>query len=42
MTRRAKVLVFLLRLLGVSGLCALVTVLMPTSWMAAIHSWLGL
>jgi hypothetical protein len=42
MTRRAKELVFLLRLLGVSGLFALVAVFMPVSWMVATHRWLGL
>src|SRR4051794_28031632 len=39
---RTKVLVFLFRLLGVSGLFALVAVFMPVSWMAATHRWLGL
>jgi hypothetical protein len=32
----------LLRFLGVSALFALVAVLMPVSWMAATHRWLGL
>src|SRR5262249_3085991 len=36
-------LVILLRyLLGIPGLCALVAVLVPWSWMAAAHRWLGL
>jgi hypothetical protein len=42
MTRRAKVLVVLLRVGGASGLLALVAVFMPLSWMAATHRWLGL
>jgi len=35
-------LVFLLRVIGVSGLLALGAVVMPMSWMAGIHAWLGL
>jgi hypothetical protein len=42
MTREDKVLVFLLRLVGVPALFALVAVAMPFSWMVAIHHWLGL
>jgi len=42
MTRAEKVLVILLRVLGVSALFALVPVFMPLSWMAATHHWLGL
>jgi hypothetical protein len=42
MTRGDKVLLVLLRLLGVSALFALVAVFMPVSWMAATHAWLGL
>ena len=42
MTRKDKVLVFLLRLVGVGSLFALIPVLMPMSWMAATHRWLGL
>ncbi len=42
MTKADKVLAFLLRFLGVSALFALVAVLMPFSWMAATHRWLGL
>ena len=37
-----SLLVFLLRLMGVSALLALVAVFMPMSWMAATHRWLGL
>jgi hypothetical protein len=36
------ILVWMLRLLGVNGLLALGAVVMPTSWMASLHSWLGL
>jgi hypothetical protein len=42
MTKSDKVLVVLLRFLGVTGLLALFTVFMPVSWMAATHRWLGL
>ena len=42
MTKSDKVLVFLLRLVGVGSLFALVAVVMPSSWMAATHRWLGL
>ena len=43
MTKADKVLVILLRyLMGIGGLFALVAVLMPLSWMAATHRWLGL
>lgn len=42
MTKSDKVLVILLRILGVPALFALVAVVMPTSWMAATHRWLGL
>jgi hypothetical protein len=42
MTRADKALVILLRLVGVPALFALVAVLMPMSWMAATHRWLGL
>lgn len=37
-----RLLVFLLRFLSVSACLALVAVLMPMSWMAATHRWLGL
>jgi len=36
------VLVILLRVFGIGGLLALGAVVMPISWMVAIHSWLGL
>ncbi len=39
---RLKTLVWLLRLLGASALLALGAVVMPMSWMAAIHRALGL
>ena len=42
MTKSEKVLVFLLRFVGVGSLLALVPVVMPFSWMAATHRWLGL
>jgi len=43
MTKSDKVLVILFRyLLGIGGLFALVPVVMPWSWMAATHRWLGL
>jgi SAM-dependent methyltransferase len=42
MTKSDKVLVLLLRIVGVGSLVALVAVIMPFSWMAAIHRWLGL
>src|ERR671927_409654 len=43
MTKGDKVLVILFRyLLGIGSLFALIPVLMPVSWMAATHRWLGL
>jgi hypothetical protein len=42
MTRADRVVVVVLRVLGVSALFALGAVLMPLSWMAEIHRWLGL
>jgi hypothetical protein len=42
MTEADKVLVKLLRCVGVTALFALVAVFMPLSWMAAGHRWLGL
>src|SRR5215471_12255409 len=42
MTKSDKVLVLLLRIVGVPALFALVAVFMPVSWMAATHRWLGL
>jgi hypothetical protein len=42
MTKSDKVLVMLLRFVGVGALFALVAVFMPLSWMAATHHWLGL
>jgi hypothetical protein len=40
--RGDKLLTFLLRFFGVSALFALVAVVLPFSWMAATHRWLGL
>jgi hypothetical protein len=42
MTLRAKILVVVLRVMGIGGLFALVAVFMPVSWMAATHRWLGM
>src|SRR4051812_41233667 len=43
MTKSDKALVILFRyLLGIGSLFALVPVVMPWSWMAATHRWLGL
>jgi hypothetical protein len=42
MTKADKVLVILLRFVGVGSLFALVPVFMPMSWMVATHRWLGL
>src|SRR5437773_5869941 len=43
MPKSDKVLVILFRyLLGIGSLFALVPVVMPVSWMAATHRWLGL
>jgi hypothetical protein len=42
MTRTDRALLIILRVLGVSALFALVAVVMPASWIAATHRWLGL
>jgi hypothetical protein len=42
MTKSDKVLVLLLRLVGVGSLFALIAVVMPSTWMASTHRWLGL
>jgi hypothetical protein len=42
MTKADKILVILLRFVGVTALFALVAVFMPTSWIASTHRWLGL
>jgi hypothetical protein len=42
MTKSDKALVILLRIVGVGSLFALVALVLPTSWMAATHRWLGL
>lgn len=36
-----KILVFVLRLFGVTTCIALFAALLPTDWMAATHAWLG-
>src|SRR2546423_1261960 len=41
MTKSDNALVILRRIVGVPDLFALVAVVMPTSWMAATHRWLG-
>jgi hypothetical protein len=42
MTRADRVLVILLRIVGVVSLFALIAVFMPLSWMHVTHRWLGL
>jgi hypothetical protein len=42
MARADKALAIFLRCMGVGSLFALVPVVMPVSWMAATHHWLGL
>jgi len=42
MTGSDKALVILLRIFGVTALFAVIAVIMPLSWMAAVHRWLGL
>ena len=42
MTKSDRALVILLRFVGLTALFALVAVVMPVSWMAAAHRWLGL
>ena len=42
MTKFDKLLILLLRFVGVTALFALVAVFMPVSWMTATHRWLGL
>ena len=42
MTKADKVLVVLLRFVGVTALFALVPMFMPISWIASTHRWLGL
>ena len=42
MTKSDRVLVILLRIVGVTALFAVVAVFLPSSWMAATHRWLGL
>jgi hypothetical protein len=41
-TKGDRALVILLRLLGVTALFGLLAVVLPESWMAATHRWLGL
>ena len=42
MHRSERVAVFVLRLIGIGGLCAIPAILMPDSWIAAIHTAAGL
>ncbi len=42
MTRSDRILIFVLRIIGASALFALLAVVMPITWMAAVHRWLGL
>jgi hypothetical protein len=42
MTKTDRILVLLVRILGIGSLFALVPVVMPFSWMMAIHRFLGL
>jgi hypothetical protein len=42
MTKANRALKILLEVLGVSGLFAVVAVIMPMSWMFSTHHWLGL
>lgn len=42
MHRSERVAVFVLRLIGIGGLSAIPAILMPDSWIAAIHSAAGL
>lgn len=37
-----KIIVFLLRFLGINALLAFVFILMPFSWFQGIHEWMGL
>lgn len=42
MKRPERAVVFVLRLVGVCGMCALPAVIMPSSWMSAMHAAAGL
>lgn len=42
MNRADRAAVVLLRIVGLTGLCALGAVVMPYAWMNAVHQWLGL
>ncbi len=37
-----KIVIFILRLIGINALLALVFLVMPFSWIKEIHQWLGL
>src|SRR4051812_29243220 len=42
MTKRDRALVLMLRVTGIWTFVAIGAVVMPASWMAAIHEWLGM
>jgi hypothetical protein len=42
MNKAERVLVLLLRLMGIAEVCAFIGLVMPTAWMAAAHERLGL
>ena len=42
MTKQYRLLRLFLRIIGTAALLALVAVIMPYSWMNAIHQWLGM
>lgn len=42
MTKQERLFKLFLRIMGTAALFALVAVIMPYSWMNAIHQWLGL
>jgi hypothetical protein len=42
MTRADKVLIWLLRIIGGAAVLAVIPVVMPASWMAAVHAGLGM
>ena len=42
MTRQERLLKLVLRIIGSAALLALFAVIMPYSWMNAIHKWLGM
>ena len=42
MKKQNQLLKLLLRIIGTAGLFAIIAVVMPYSWMNAIHKWLGM